>query len=269
MRTIAVTNEKGGVGKSTMAAHIAAGLSLRGRTVLLIDTDPQGHLARLFGMDAEDGLYRLIVEKAGWGDVVREVPEAAYRPASLADRQAGGGLYLLPGSTRTAAIASLEQNPWVLTDRLDELAEALPEFELVVMDTAPTASMFDASIYLATDAFIYVTVCEALSFDGINKSLAKIERFGRRGTSSQRLIGILPNLIRARTENHRMNLKNLAEAFGDLVWKPVAQRTVWTEASNYGQLVFAYAPESGVAADAWEVVDQAEEAIQKWAAYQE
>src|SRR5690606_21336469 len=96
-RTIAVTNEKGGVGKSTMAAHIAAGLSLRGRTVLLIDTDPQGHLARLFGMDAEDGLYRLIVEKAGWGDVVREVPEAAYRPASLADRQAGGGLYLLPG----------------------------------------------------------------------------------------------------------------------------------------------------------------------------
>ena len=154
----------------------------------------------------------------------------------------------------------------MLADRLAEVADA---FDVVMIDTAPTASMFDASIYLAAEAFIYVTLCEALSFDGIRKSLAKIERFSRKraqyGALGNRLLGILPNLMRAGTENHRMNLEILTEEFGKLVWPAVTQRTKWTEASNYGQLVFSYAPDSGVASDAWEVVDQVERALERWA----
>lgn len=260
-KIIGITNEKGGVGKSTMAATIGGGLAARGHRVLAIDTDPQGHLARLMGLPEEDGLYRLIVEKADWDSVLRGVPPASYLQ-NIDDVDERACYDLVPSSTRTAAIASLEQDPFVLQDRI---AEIVDDYDVVLLDTAPTASMFDAALYLAADAFIYVTVCEALAFDGINKSLAKIERFGRKraqtGAGPNRLLGIIPNMVRARTENHRMNLELLAQHFGDLVWPPIAERTVWTEASNYGRLVFAYKPDSGVAADAWELVGQAERAL--------
>jgi chromosome partitioning protein len=265
MKTIAITNEKGGVGKSTIAAHWAAGQAIRGKNVCLIDTDPQGHAARLLGMPEEDGLYKLLVDNADWRDVLRLVPPERY---SVPDQPAAGKLFLLPGSTRTAVLASLIQDPFTLDDRLKELGDQF-DFGLCFLDTAPTASMFDSTIYFAAGAFLYVTLCEALSFDGIRKSLAKIERFGLKraeyGQNANHLLGIVPNMFRARTTNHRMNLENLAAAFPGQVWKPVAERTKWTEASNYGKLIFAYAPTSGEAHDAWELIDQAEGALAAWA----
>lgn len=264
MKTIAITNEKGGVGKSTTAMHIAAGLAIHGMRVCVVDTDPQGHAARLVGLAEEDGLYNLLVENADWQDVLRFVPPERY---STPDQPPTGKMFLLPSSTRTSALPVLVEDPFLLDERLDELGEGF-DFDVCILDTAPTASMFDSSIYYAADAFIYVTVCEALAFDGIRKSLAKIDRFGlrrqRQGQDGNRLLGILPNMFRARTWNHRTNLETLAEAFPGLVWKPVAERTKWTEASNYGLLVFAYAPTSGEALDAWEMVDQAEGAIAAW-----
>lgn len=281
MKTIAVTNEKGGVGKSTMATHLAAGFAVRGQNVCIVDTDPQGHAARLVGLPEEDGLYKLLVENADWRDVLRAVPPDHYATPDhdwrggreahavseipLSNRPAGK-LFLLPGSTRTAVLASLVQDPFMLDDRLKELGERF-DFNLCILDTAPTASMFDSTIYFAANAFLYVTLCEALSFDGIRKSLAKIERFGLKraeyGQAANHLLGIVPNMFRA-TKNHRMNLANLAAHFPGQVWKPVAARTKWAEASNYGKLIFAYAPTSGEAGDAWALVDQVEGAVAAW-----
>ena len=264
MLVLSIANMKGGTGKSTVATHIAAGLAIHGRKVLVLDTDPQGHAATLLGLPKEDGLYNMIVEKTNLTDIIRPVPPGVYAPPNQAP---AGQLFLLPSSHKTHVIPFLEQDPFLFGDRLEEM-EDLFNFDVVMIDTAPTASMFDASVYLATDGFIYVTECEMLSFDGIREGLAQIKRFGKkredRGESPNRVLGIVPNKVRLSTLNHRHNLEKLHEAFPDMVWEPIAQRTVWTEASNYGQLVYAYAPTGGATDDAWTLVGQAERVISQW-----
>lgn len=261
MKIIAVTNRKGGVGKSTIAAHVAAGLAIRGLNVCIVDTDPQGHAATLVGLPKSDALYEMVVEKANVSDVIRPVNPAAY---ATPDQPPQGSLWIVPSNTKTYMIPFMEQNNFAFHERLEDLDE-LYKFDLCVVDTAPTAGMFDGSVYLAAHGVLYVTEAEALSFDGIREGLGQIQRLGqsreRYGASPLSVLGIVPNKVRANTRNHRRNLEKLAAAFPDLVWPAIIQRTLWTDASNYGQLIFSYAPSSGEAIDAWALVDRMEAAL--------
>ena len=78
MITLAILNEKGGVGKTTLAVTVAAGLAARGRRVLLIDADAQGHATRALGLAKYPGLYELLVREADYQDALRAVPSAKY-----------------------------------------------------------------------------------------------------------------------------------------------------------------------------------------------
>ena len=82
MRTIAVANRKGGVGKSTVSVHVAAGLATRGHNVLLVDSDPQGHAGFSLGIPPQPGLFNLLVEKKEFQEVVRSIPPAAFPGSS-------------------------------------------------------------------------------------------------------------------------------------------------------------------------------------------
>jgi chromosome partitioning protein len=261
MQVIAVANRKGGVGKSTIAAHLAAGLAIRGLNVCIVDTDPQGHAAALVGLPKADGLYEMVVEKANLSDVIRPVNGANY---STPDAPPAGSLWVVPSNTKTYMIPFMEQNNFAFSERLADLAE-LFHFDVCLVDTAPTAGMFDGSVYLAAHGVLYVTEAEALSFDGIKEGLGQIRRLGqsreRYGATPLSVLGILPNKVRANTKNHRRNLEKLAAAFPDLVWPAIIQRTLWTDASNYGQLIYSYAPTSGEAMDAWALVDRMEAAL--------
>jgi len=77
----AVTNRKGGVGKSTVCLHLAAGFASMGFRVGLVDTDGQGHCADSLNMPMEDGLYNALVKKQPITEIVREVPWSHYRHA--------------------------------------------------------------------------------------------------------------------------------------------------------------------------------------------
>jgi len=258
MKIVAVANRKGGVGKSTTSVHIAGSLAARGHRVLLIDTDPQGHAGVCLGIRKEPGLYNLIVEKANYQDVLRPVPPTAIMPE---DRPPSGRLLVLPSDEKTQVIPMLAKNPFEFKERLQEVQEI---FDFVIIDTAPTVTMFDGAIYLAVEAFLYVTECEKLSLDGLNSGLRQIEEFDRQRQTPLHVLGILPNKLREKTANHIANLSAVRERFGDLVWEPIAQRTTLSEATNFGQLVFAYAPDSEAAQAMWAMVDKFEEAVGEW-----
>ena len=260
MKIITLLNEKGGVGKTTLAVHIAAGLAARGWRVLLIDADPQGHATVALGARKEPGLYEMLVREASFKDVLKVVPPQNYLPPETPSE---GRLYLIPSNIETRVIPMMISDAMKVNKRVRMLKDVV---DAVVFDTSPTPSLLHASIYLATDGIIYPTKCEYLSFDGLAESFqhrqASQPMREQYELGSITNLGIVPTMFRSSTLEHAENLKLLRQQFGSMVWRPIPQRTIWAEASSRHQTVFAIAPESKAASDAWHLVDKVEEDMQ-------
>ncbi len=256
MKVIALTNEKGGVGKTTIALHLAAGLAIRGYRVVIVDSDPQGHATISLGLKKEPGLYDLLVRSSPFKDVLRVPSPERYQ---VPEQPPKGQLYAVPSNVETRSIPMQISDAFAVEDRFRELDGAV---DVVVFDTSPTPSLLHGSIYLATDAIIYPTKCEFLSFDGLVESLTHREMIQptrkRWGLENIEIMGIVPTMYRSATLVHQENLNKLRARFGKLVWPEIAMRTTWAEASSVGQLVYRFAPDSSAAREAWGIVDRVE-----------
>lgn len=247
---LAVLNEKGGVGKTTLARHIAAGAALRDLRVLLIDTDTQGHCSRLLGIGDLPGLYQLLVQHAPWGKVIYE-PDAGH----WSGREPNvGRLLVLPGDISTRAI--VPTHPLMLRERLAELANSV---DLIVLDTSPTPVALQTALMLASDYVVYPTQCQDLSLDGLAKTTTHMraldtEREGF-GLDALKLVAVVPTMYE-QTLVHGEGLDALVTHFGRrLVWEPFAHRTIWQQCEWQHKTLFAYAPTDPVTADVRRLVD--------------
>jgi len=261
MKIITLLNEKGGVGKTTLATHFAAGLAIRGHRVILVDADPQGHATIAFGLRKEPGFYDLIVRNAPFQKVLRLVPPERYNlPDDAAHTE--GQLLVLPSNIETRSIAGNISDAFTVLKRFQQLRKAI---DFIFFDTSPTPSLLHSSIYMATDGIIYPTKCEAWSFDGLRESLTHKDQFSpiRRQyhLSDIKVLGVVPTMYRGRTLEHQDNLRRLQDMFGKLVWQPLPVRTIWAEVTSARRTVFSLAPKSSTAADAWRLVDKLEERV--------
>ncbi len=256
MHVLSLVNEKGGVGKTTLATHIAAGLAIRGQRVLIIDGDPQGHVASSYGLPKEAGLYNLLVRGADFEDVTREIPAERYQAGG---RTIKGALWMLPSNVETRVISELLEDVFVLRDRLSEVED---DIDVVVIDTPPTPSLFHSVVYFASDSLIYPTECESLSLDAIAASIEHKEannvRREREGLRPMAVMGIQPTMYRANTNAHDHGLAQLQKRFEGLMWPAITQRTVWVERAWAQKMIFAYAPESGATTETWALIDRVE-----------
>ena len=255
MKSVAIYNFKGGAFKSTATYHIAAGLALRGKRVLVVDTDPQAHCTQMFGVRPRPALHDFLVRKARFQDVAVLVPPERYTPEKMTPRK-GGYVAVIGGDSETTVIPMKLSDPLLLRKRLEAVSQG---FDVFLFDTAPTPSLMSAVIYLAADYVLYPTKCEALHIDGLNRALEV------RGTTNEtrrtvnlpniNVLGILPAIYRYNTLEHAEYRQYLIETYGqDLVWKPIPDRIIWAEASREALPVFAYAPGTKAARDAWEMV---------------
>jgi chromosome partitioning protein len=226
---------------------------------VLVDADPQGHASVALGLPKEPGLYDLLVRDAEFKSVLRHVQPKVYQ---VGDKPPTGQLFVVPSNVESRNIANSISDSFAVSERFHELDSTV---DVVIFDTSPTPSLLHGSIYLATDAVIYPTTCEYLSFDGLVESIKH-----RQAAESHRkqwnlgsidVLGIIPTMFRAKTLEHMENLKQLQQQFGALVWEPIPQRTIWAEAAAIRRPVFSFAPESKAAEDAWDVVRRVQEAI--------
>lgn len=252
MKVITLSNEKGGVGKSTISMHLAAGLAILGRRVLLIDADAQANTTIGLGLQKEPGFYELLVRNARWQSVIKVLPPESYEPPN---HPAKGLLAVLPGNNETQLIQHKIQDAFAIVRRIAELKENL---DYVIIDTSPTPSLLHGAIYLATDGILYPTLCETFSLQGLLETMDNVK--GAPGKQI-RTLGIVPNMYRGKTVEHTENLAELQKEFGDLVWDPLALRITWSEASTMRKTVFAIAPESAASEDAWRIVKRAEKVL--------
>ena len=259
MRIVTLLNEKGGVGKTTISFHVAAGLAVAGFRVLAVDADAQGSLTETMGLEQSAGLYDLIVRNRPFRDVLHFVSPEIYE---YPGRQVKGQLFLLTSNVETQSIATNSKDALAFVRRFSELEETV---DFVIIDTSPTPSLLHGAIYLATDAILYPTKCEYLSFRGLQNSFIHREENERYRSQFNFApianLGIVPNIYRQGTLEHRDNLSELTEMYGDLVWEPIPQSTIWTESSRVHRTIWNYAPSSPAAKHGWNLLKKFLEAI--------
>ena len=259
MRVITLLNEKGGVGKTTLANAIGAGLAIRGQRVLLIDADPQANLTVGLGVKPEPVLYDVMVRGAVFSNAVVEVPPEIYESP---DQPTQGTLLLLPGHKETRSIAGQTDNAWVLADRLESLDD---DIDVAIIDTSPTPSLFHSVIYIATEYVVYPTELEFYSFNGLVNSVTARQSFSservKYGRTEITILGIVPTRFRKKTLQHIENLNALQQRFGVMVWPAITESIVWGEAAQFQRSIFSHAPNSHAAKQAWKMVERASEVI--------
>lgn len=259
MHIITLLNEKGGVGKTTLATHIATGLAIRGMRVILVDADPQGHATVAMGLQRGPGLYNLLVRGDSFGNILKQVAPDYY---GMPGEEVKGQLYVVPSNAETRAIPLMTSDGLIVLKRFNEIKDAI---DVVIFDTSPTPSLLHSSIYMATNSIVYPTECEYLSLDGLVQSISHKDMVqptrDQWGLSNIGVMGIVPMKYRGKTVLHARNLESLHRQFGDKVWEPINLRTIWGEASLMRRPVFHLAPDSAASEEIWSVINRVQEAI--------
>jgi chromosome partitioning protein len=225
MKIIALANQKGGVGKTTTAVTLAHGFALRGLRTLLVDLDPQGHVAYSLGLPKSNGLYRWIcLDEALSKTVISARPN----------------LDILPGDKNTEKV----KRHITLSDfREAILAEQLrrTKYQVVLLDMAPSLDVLHVNGLVASDWVLVPTRLDALAVDGVKEILLTMGEVANRGHHFAGY-SILPTFFDRTTRETLAQLKELVNAFGSHVWPPIPQDTRVRESAAYGKTIWEYAP---------------------------
>jgi len=250
-KVITFLNEKGGVGKTTLATTMAAGLAQSGARVLLIDADPQGNATINFGLKRMPMFHDLIIRGLPFEQAAFTIDPERYAAYAHSD----GLLMVVPSDKETRNIALDTDNSFSVLERVVEIVDLV---DFVIFDTSPTPSLVHAMIYMASDGLIYPTQLEHFSLDGIGQTVKNRRSWdavrAEQGLPGTQVLGIIPNMTNLNTGEHVTNFGYLRKSFGDKVWKPIARRIVWSEAAHAGKSIFAYDPTGQATEDATNMI---------------
>ena len=242
-KIITISNQKGGVGKTTTAVNLAHCLTLEGKQVLLIDLDPQGQCATKLGMDGQMGAYYFLTTQPTSPSEVTFIRQWI--------RETGrDDLKLIPGNSMTSSaqmILSVQEQPIsYIRDLLKTFTR--DRFDTIIFDTSPSVGGLQERAIWAADLVIVPTATEFAALDSLSKTVSTIQTLRDKKNWHGGLLGILPTFY-DNTRESRESLADLQEIFQEKVLSPIHRATVLRECWSEGKTIFEYAAESRSASE--------------------
>ena len=234
-RIIAVANQKGGVAKTTTVIHLGAALAERGRRVLLVDLDPQGHLAEGFGI-VSDQLEVEISDVLDGGKRIADVIIPGIRP----------NLDLAPSNIRLAdmelTLVNLRFREYKFKRALEPV---LPRYDVVLLDCPPSLGLLTVNALIAAREVLIPMASEYYAMLGVSLLIKTIDTIRREANPDLAVLGIV-HTHHKRTIHAREVVARTKAELGERVHvfdQPVNDSTRFAEAAGQGQTVFETAPD--------------------------
>ena len=234
-RIIAITNQKGGVGKTTTAINLGAALAVSDVKVLLIDADPQGNSTSGLGVQKTPGLATIYDVLVDGKDMAQ-----AICPTSME------GLEILPADKNLIGVnlqlVNEDARESILRQRLQTIRD---KYDFILIDCPPALDLLTLNALIAADSVLIPIQCEFFALEGVSELMDTIERIRESFSHPLKTEGILLTMYDDRTNLTRQVAADLREFFGEDVFKTVIPRNVrLAEAPSHGKSILAYDPGS-------------------------
>ena len=254
---IAMTNQKGGVGKTTTTINLGAALAEAGRKVLMVDMDPQGSLSIGLGVNPDD--------LGGKRTVYDMLMDSSAVPASdVVMKTSIAGLDLLPANSQLSAAELRLAGEVAREYALDRAFESVrPLYDYILIDCQPSLGLLTVNALTAADGVVIPMECEFFALRGVEMLRETISKVQERLNNRLTIDGVLPTMVDARTLHTRETIQAVLDAFGESVFHTTISRTVkFPETTKAGVSIIEQAPNSSGAQNyrnlAWELVARLE-----------
>ena len=250
-RTIAIANQKGGVGKTTTAINLSACLAEKGKKVLAVDMDPQGNMTSGLGVDkdsVENTIYNLIIGESKMEEVlIKDVLE---------------NLDIIPTNIDLSGaeieLLDVEEKEYIVRNEIDKIKD---NYDFIIIDCPPSLSMLTINAMTTADSVLVPIQCEYYALEGLSQLIHTVELVRDRLNPKLTIEGVVFTMYDARTNLSLQVVENVKDNLEQTIYKTIIPRNIrLAEAPSYGIPINKYDPKS---AGAESYLRLAEEVIEK------
>lgn len=230
-KTIAIANQKGGVGKTTTAINLSACLAEKGKRVLVIDTDPQGNTTSGFGIDKnnlENTIYELILGECSISDcIIKKVV---------------GNVSVLPSNVNLAAaeieLIGIDKKEYILKKEVDYIKE---EYDFIIIDCPPSLNMLTINAMTTADSVLVPIQCEYYALEGLSQLIHTINLVKERLNPELEMEGTVFTMYDSRTNLSNQVVENVKENLHQKIYNTLIPRNIrLAEAPSHGMPINLY-----------------------------
>ena len=230
-RIIAIANQKGGVGKTTTSINLSASLAVKGKKVLVIDTDPQGNTTSGFGVDKnnlENTIYELILGECSISDcVIKDVIP---------------GVSVVPSNVNLAAaeieLIGVEKKEYILSNEVDYIKD---EYDYIIIDCPPSLNMLTINAMTTADSVLVPIQREYYALEGLSQLIHTINLVKERLNPHLEMEGVVFTMYDSRTNLSMQVVENVKKNLNQRVYQTLIPRNIrLAEAPSYGLPINMY-----------------------------